>query len=556
MSIDSKVNCWSSRFPWENSWMATRARSTPPADARRKVAGRAAKLARSGRGPAGSAPIRPAITLADLVDNPTLGLRVIAGGAGLHRSVSWAHVSELEDPTPWLQGSELIMTTGLGVPHEGAAQRKYIARMDDYGVAGLAVSERLFMPRLQQEFLDEAERRAFPVVEVAITVPFIAISQEVAAANQALLQRRLQSHVRIFATLRSVAGQDLTPAVLFAELERLSGYRLYLTSPAGRPLLGGVPAPPPELLPLVPASPEVPPGIQGGYVVPVPLGGRATGFLLAMERTGAEPAGLAAVQHIATIAALQLVSLDHEREILRREGAETLAELLSDALRGDAAIRRLALAGFDTNAPAMLLAVQGTTGPGEACTTDQEHAVARTLIEQGVPHLLLRQNELYVLIPTSEGVPEAVAGVPGVSVGASAPFPLGGRLGAARREALWSLFRAVERKIAVARFQQDEDQDAWLPQDTGALLDLVDRVLGPALRRDEQRGTELLGSVRAWMQAGRRTDAAARALGIHPNTLAYRIKRFERLTGRDLTITADIVNVWLALRAEEVLRKP
>jgi purine catabolism regulator len=161
-----------------------------------------------------------------------------------------------------------------------------------------------------------------------------------------------------------------------------------------------------------------------------------------------------------------------------------------------------------------------------------------------------------VLIPTSEGVPEAVAGVPGVSVGASAPFPPDRRLGTARREALWSLFRAVERKTALARFQQDEDEDAWLRQDTGALLDLVERLLGPALRRNQQRGTELLGSVRAWMQAGRRTDAAARALGIHPNTLAYRIKPFERLTERDLTITADFLNVWLALRAEEVLRKP
>jgi purine catabolism regulator len=83
----------------------------------------------------------------------------------------------------------------------------------------------------------------------------------------------------------------------------------------------------------------------------------------------------------------------------------------------------------------------------------------------------------------------------------------------------------------------------------------VDRVLGPALRHDERRRTALASSVRAWLQAERRTDAAARALGVHPNTLAYRIRRFEQLTGRDLSVTADIVDVWLALRAQEILRE-
>ena len=234
-----------------------------------------------------------------------------------------------------------------------------------------------------------------------------------------------------------------------------------------------------------------------------------------------------------------------------------MAELLTGALEGDAAVRRLALAGFDVGAPAMLLAVQGhgPTGPGEEPATDEEHAVARALVELGVPHLLLRHRKLYVLVPASDDVAEAVASVPGVSVGASRPFPLGRRLGAPRREALWALFRAAERRATLVRFQQDEDEDAWLPQDTSALLDLVDRVLGPALRHDERRRTALASSVRAWLQAERRTDAAARALGVHPNTLAYRIRRFEQLTGRDLSVTADIVDVWLALRAQEILRE-
>ena len=33
---------------------------------------------------------------------PALQLRLLAGEPGLSRRVAWAHVSELEDPAPWL----------------------------------------------------------------------------------------------------------------------------------------------------------------------------------------------------------------------------------------------------------------------------------------------------------------------------------------------------------------------------------------------------------------------------------------------------------------------
>ena len=44
-----------------------------------------------------------------------LELQVVAGAAGLDRAVRWVHISELADPTPWLSGGEVLLTTGLGV---------------------------------------------------------------------------------------------------------------------------------------------------------------------------------------------------------------------------------------------------------------------------------------------------------------------------------------------------------------------------------------------------------------------------------------------------------
>ena len=53
------------------------------------------------------------------------------------------------------------------------------------------------------------------------------------------------------------------------------------------------------------------------------------------------------------------------------------------------------------------------------------------------------------------------------------------------------------------------------------------------------------------MERDRHNEAVAFALAIHPNTLAYRLRRFEQLSGRNLTSTADLAEVWLALRAAE-----
>ena len=59
--------------------------------------------------------LRNVLTVRDIVGLPDLSLGVAAGSEGLGTEIRWLHVSELADPTPWLEGGELLLTTGLGV---------------------------------------------------------------------------------------------------------------------------------------------------------------------------------------------------------------------------------------------------------------------------------------------------------------------------------------------------------------------------------------------------------------------------------------------------------
>lgn len=74
-------------------------------------------------------------------------------------------------------------------------------------------------------------------------------------------------------------------------------------------------------------------------------------------------------------------------------------------------------------------------------------------------------------------------------------------------------------------------------------------MLGAVLDYDLAHGGQLVPTVRTWLEHDRRTQQAAEALHLHPNTLAYRVRRFERLSGRSLASTADLAEAWLALQA-------
>ncbi len=487
------------------------------------------------------------ITVKELLTTSHLGLSLVAGGGGLGRQVTWAHVSELEDPAPWLEGGELVMTTGMGVPEAPVRQRDYVARMDEAEIAALAISRDLYAPPITEEMKAEADRRAFPVLEVSIEVPFVAIAHAVAAATQGDAQRRLLTHLRIFDTLRAATSEGLGPRELFRRLEELSGCRLYLASPAGRPLIEGVPTPPPELVAAhLPRAAGQPPWIPGGYVISIPLGGRTAGYLFALEREGAGFAGLTAAQHIATVAALELANRFREREVLRREGAETLAELLAGARDAESASKRLALAGFDPDGQLVLVAI--ATPPDLEAT-----GLVQVWAELGLPHFLLQQRELYALLPADPDALGAIEEAEGVRAGVSRPFLIGAGLAGARHEAQWALQRALEGGVPFVRFPEDEANATWLPADAASLRERVERVLGPVLAYDAARGTELVRSLRVWLEHDRRTENAAGLLRVHKHTLAYRLDRIEQLTGRDLSRMQDVVDFWLALRAHQVI---
>ena len=83
----------------------------------------------------------------------------------------------------------------------------------------------------------------------------------------------------------------------------------------------------------------------------------------------------------------------------------------------------------------------------------------------------------------------------------------------------------------------------------------VDSALGALLDYDRSRGTSLVQTLEAWFAAGSRPAEAARALHVHPNTVAQRLDRVGRLLGSQWRDPSRALDLQMALRLHRLRRQ-
>jgi PucR family transcriptional regulator, purine catabolism regulatory protein len=68
-----------------------------------------------------------------------------------------------------------------------------------------------------------------------------------------------------------------------------------------------------------------------------------------------------------------------------------------------------------------------------------------------------------------------------------------------------------------------------------------------------ERADEIAGHVLGSLVQYDRSHRTAAELFIHRQTLVYRVRRIEELTERSLSRTDDVVELWLAMKALEIV---
>jgi purine catabolism regulator len=255
------------------------------------------------------------------------------------------------------------------------------------------------------------------------------------------------------------------------------------------------------------------------------------------------------------------------RERVVRETERRLAgDLLADALGGRLEPEELRgrLRPFGIGSEAAVLVFELDDPPAAEATLEA------ALADAGVPALVATSAAagkplLCAVIDGRAGDPVDVAAT--LRSGLSSPMGQV-RAAASRRTAVGSLRRAFHEARCALEATSLTDGDApevashhdlgaftllLSLQDEDALRLYSDGLLEPIERTEGEYGGELLRSLEAYIEHNGNWERAARDLYCHRHTLRYRIRKIEELTGRDLSRATDRIELWLALRARELV---
>ena len=499
---------------------------------------------------AGKAAVVP-LTVRGLTEIPNLETRLHAGAGGAEGVITWAHAIEIQEPWTWLEAGDLLMTVGLGLPAKPEEQVTYVEKLSEVGVSGIALGDGFPLPPLSEQMIEASERCAMPILFIGWNIPFGQISRVVAAANYGPQLGRLVKAVRIYDLVREAVTTRASPLDLFHQLEAETACRLYVCSNEnGSPAFGQTP--PAEIHEVfleaiqertgrLPGFLRLAAGADTLLVIPVPTQRPAS--LLAVPETEVPP--FAILQHVATVAALELERMWSTREELRRLGSETLAQLMEGRLiQGTtAALERL---GFEEG-PLVVLALENDGNPQLLAD------LHNTLADEQIPNLLVhREGMLYTLLRDDDAIVDRVATLlpDGTHAGASERFQDPTKAPMASQQAKWALGTATP---AHPLARHGHRSSLFGPRSPAEAQMTVEQVLGPLIAYDEEHNAELLRSLQVFLQCNRSWKRAAEELFVHKQTLIYRMGRVEELSGRKLNHTADVAELWLALRAYQMV---
>jgi PucR family transcriptional regulator, purine catabolism regulatory protein len=541
------------------------------------------------------------LTVRDLLQD--LDVRLLAGERSLHLPVRWVHISELADPTPWLSGGELLLTTGMQL-ETAEQEREYAARLADHHLAGLGFGTGFKHATVPEPLLEVAAGREFPVFEVPYEVPFIAVTEaaftQLVNEQYAVLRRALAAQERLERIVLSERGLD----ALVGALSTLIGAAVVVFDSRGEPLQQHAfrRALDPGALETLRGEVRerarrregrafMPSLVDGNHGLALPVAsdgapgpgsaggpGRAPeAWLVAIKDAGPLLDFDRLTLHQAvTIVALELLRARVAGETERRLAGDVLDAIVSGELTGADVARRLGPFGLSERVAAIVLKrCEGGSGSGSPV----EGALWSALREESSPGLVASIGPLgCALVPGGSdedlfGLGERVAataeavlhGEVRVAIGRALPAVDARRSFHEARCALEALALGVDKSFddngsgpaprrRIATYKDLGSFQLLLSlQDDEALRLFCDSILGPIEASEGPYGGELMRSLEAFIEENGQWERAARRLYCHRHTLRYRIRRVEELTGRNLGSARDRIEFWLALRGRQLV---
>lgn len=506
-------------------------------------------------------PEQPSVPLSVLLADPALGLRQIAGPAE-DRRVSTVGTTEIEDPSPYLVGGELLLTAGVRLPLDAEGIDTYVRQVVAAGVSALGFGVAPVHEEVPPELVTACDRHALPLLRIPPATPFVAVGRAAYAAIAEVRNRELREISRAQSALAAAAAR---PDALRAVLDRLgahTGAWTVLYDAHGNELFSAGPRP-------APPTPE-----------------RLRDLAIRTRRTATRSAPAAAADHqdgthltVHTLPGADATTTPRTLTLgqaatrpptpVHRQITSTATVLLAlltsprhalgtDTHSAGALVRLMLGATPEAVAPALTptartgashwIVVHGR-GNSTLPPPGEDPAQLATLgTALGTPYLYVDGADLKALVPSAPNTrPEAPAQAAelGWTLGFSTPVPPSD-LPHADRQAERALQRAIAEQLPFTVHTTDPlTVHALIPPSDAR--DLARTRFAPLEEAGAPGAPVLLDTLRTWLTLHGSWDRTAATLQVHRNTVRHRLARVSELLGVDLQDPGVRMELWFAL---------
>ncbi len=462
------------------------------------------------------------LELGQLVEVAALGLRLVIGSEwALPRVVSWAHATEMTDPRPHLRGGELVCTVGSALL-DAASCTRLVEAVHATGSAGICLGIGEVHTQTPRALIKECRRLSVPLIEMAHGVPFLAINDVLADARIQAQAGTSQRNAKLVSTLL-VALRANAPIedILSLSTTALGGSLAFeLADATSEPLPSGT------LTAIADDDSEA---------LSITT---AEGNLLAWKGQSPAPDAdlLGQIGRILEIARHEKVDRDNQN----RQRIGQLFSLVAEGLADSAALMpELQMAGL-VGRPLTISAWPAETAP---------------LLAAHLPGVLIADapEATFVVTTGSDAVYDTARDL-GLVCGHGSPVEVSqisrgigearATLGLARRhgkvagpESLTTLSGLLEQ------------------QPTVRLVPFIDQLIRPLLDHDKRRGSQLLATLRTFIEQQGALQSTAELQYLHVNTVRHRLARITVIVGRNPLDDSDRVSLSIALWAYDRSRR-
>jgi sugar diacid utilization regulator len=301
--------------------------------------------------------------------------------------------------------------------------------------------------------------------------------------------------------------------------------------------------------------------------VPITAGDELLGVVVLLGADSGEPAPEAAeFLHLAALASLTEFAVEEAREEVERN----LRGSLLEDLRGrgefdpDDIVRRAQRLGCDISAGAVVLCAE--------LTTERPRHVVATIAGEFPGALAQHMDDrVYALLPATGGGEEGGSRPEATQTAAR---KLAGRLqrhGTVGVSSFYADATELGRAVQEAELVLDvlRHSDGPIAEDIGTgtyrllfrvlashpeeVRSFYDDTVAPIVKYDDQYGTDLAGTLDAYLEQNCNMNATAAAIYAHRHTVAYRLERVRELTGLDPMQSEDRERLGLGLKAYRII---